>query len=274
MTTSQALAAGMTSRELRTLASSGWGHPHRGVYISPQAADPFRASVAAALIVKPQAVACRPTAGRLHQLWGLPGWSMREQPRLMLPLGITHNTRAGMSLHSNLLPHEATVQAGFPSTTLTRTVQDLALILAPAELVCAVDSALRLGWIPETGRARGRQRLARAIALSDERSESPLETLIRLLLVDAEIGPEELQYPVWVGGPGYARLDLAWPSVLVAVEADGRMYHDDPEPLYRDRAKGNAATISRWRILRFTWADVKQRPGWIVETVRTALSLG
>jgi hypothetical protein len=274
MTTSQALAAGMTDRQLRTLVSSGWGHPHRGVFISPQAADPFRASVAAALIVKPQAVACRQTAARLHRLWGLPEWSKQERPRLMLPLGVTHNPRAGMNLHSSLLPHERTVQDGFPSTTLARTVQDLALVLGPAELVCAVDSALRLGWIPKTSRSRGRQRLARAIALSDARSESPLETLIRLLLVEAGIGPEELQHPFWLGGPGHARLDMAWPSVRLAVEADGRKYHDDPEPLYRDRDKGNGATTSRWRVLRFTWADVKQRPQWIVQTVRTALALG
>lgn len=41
MTTAQALAAGLTPRHLRTLVANGWRHPARGVFIAPDAYDPF-----------------------------------------------------------------------------------------------------------------------------------------------------------------------------------------------------------------------------------------
>jgi very-short-patch-repair endonuclease len=67
---------------------------------------------------------------------------------------------------------------------------------------------------------------------------------------------------------------MAWPSVKLAIEMDGRGYHDDPDALYRDRSKANAATLDGWRILRFTWFDVMHRPEWVVATVRAALGRG
>ena len=218
----------MTPRQLRTLVFSGWGNPHRGVMVSPDAPDPFRASVRAALLISPRAVTCRVTGARVHQLWGLPVWNVREQPRLIFPVGVTHNPRAGLHRHSGLLPGEATVQDGLAVTTLVRTLHDLALVLALDELVCAIDSALRLGWVPGTvGPERGRRRLAEALALADARSESPLETKARLLLVRAGLVPEDLQLIMKdARGRVWARWDMAWPSARVAVELDGREFHE------------------------------------------------
>jgi hypothetical protein len=236
----------MTPRQLRTLVSSGWGNPHRGVVVSPDAPDPFRASVRAALLASPRAATCRVTAARLHRLWGLPVWNALERPRLIFPVGVTHNPRAGLHRHSGLLPGEATVQDGLAATTLVRTVHDLAVVLTHDELVCAVDSALRLGWVPPTdGPERGRRRLARAVALADARSESPLETKARLLLVRAGLVPEDLQLIMKDSrGRIWARWDMAWPSARVGVEMDGRAYHDDLHPLYQDRAKETARVAS------------------------------
>jgi hypothetical protein len=273
LTTSQALSNGMTPRQLRTLVANGWGHPHRGVFVSPMAPDPFRASVRAALLASPQAVACRVTAARLHELWGLPVWSISEKPQLILPAGVTHNPRVGTSLHSGLITGEATSQRGFATTTLARTMHDLACVLSLDDLVCAVDFALRLGWVPSAGPERGRRKLSLAVALADARSESPLETLARLLLVSAGIPPEVLQLSLRDDhGRVLARWDMAWPSALVAVELDGREYHDGPEPLYRDRIKGNAAAVAGWRVLRFTWYDVTRQPKKVVATIMAALA--
>ena len=67
---------------------------------------------------------------------------------------------------------------------------------------------------------------------------------------------------------------MAWPRVRLAIELDGREYHDEPDALYRDRSKANAATLDGWRVLRFTWFDVMKRPDWVVATVRAALARG
>ena len=64
------------------------------------------------------------------------------------------------------------------------------------------------------------KRLRAALALADGRSESTFETLVRLLLVRAGLAPETLQLEVFdQNGRLYARLDMAWPSVKVGLEA-------------------------------------------------------
>jgi very-short-patch-repair endonuclease len=153
-------------------------------------------------------------------------------------------------------------------------VNDLASALAFDDLVCFLDSALRLGWRPQQlrlGRKR-RRRVHAALALTDPRSESTFETLLRLRFVRAGLVPEALQYEVVdAAGQVYARLDIAWPSIKLAIEADGRIHHDTVPALYRDRTRANALELQGWTILRFTWADLQRRPGWVVSQVRMAM---
>ena len=276
MTACQGLEAGLTRRQLRTLVESGWRRPFQGVLVAPVVADPFRAHVRAALLACPAAAAHGVTAARLHELWGLPVWRESEQPELILPAGRSFNPRRGLRLYSGLREDERVLVKGFPAADLGRTVYHLSLVLEPEALVCLVDSATRRGWIPAAGPVRGRRRLLDAMAMSDARSESPLETYIRLLLVRAGLAPEVLQHELFyvAGQPPYARFDLAWPSVRLAIEVDGREYHDEPGALYRDRSKSNAALLDGWRVLRFTWLDVMRRPDWVVATVRKALGRG
>jgi very-short-patch-repair endonuclease len=59
---------------------------------------------------------------------------------------------------------------------------------------------------------------------------------------------------------------------MLAVEADGRDTHDRPEALYADRVRQNLIMLAGWRVLRFTWYDVMQRPDWVIAQVRQALS--
>ncbi len=109
--------------------------------------------------------------------------------------------------------------------------------------------------------------------LVDRRSESPLETRLRLLLVDAGIPPEQLQWPVRneVTGVPVARLDLAWPSRLLDVEADGAATHNGATALYRNRHRQNELVGRGWTVLRFTWPDVVHRPEYVIESVRRQL---
>ncbi|HEX4016116.1 MAG TPA: DUF559 domain-containing protein [Frankiaceae bacterium] len=148
----------------------------------------------------------------------------------------------------------------------------MASVLELDDLVCLLDSALRAGWDRDDTAGRPR-RLRAAMAMADARSESTFETLLRLLLVRAGLAPDALQLELFgVDGRVYARLDMAWASVKVAVEADGRAYHDAPQALYRDRHRANDLALAGWTILRFTWADLLRRPQWVVSQVRRALN--
>ncbi len=165
---------------------------------------------------------------------------------------------------------------GWRVTSLQKTVADMSLTLPLDDLVCLVDGVLNSGGVIDLEGIRGRAktRLSSALVLADGRAESALETVIRLLLVRAGLAPEVLQLRLFDrDGRCYARLDLAWPSRMLAVEADGREYHDRPEALYRDRQRQNALELARWTVLRFTWDDVFRRPEWVIQQVADALAL-
>jgi very-short-patch-repair endonuclease len=272
VTLDQLRAVGFVGRQPRLLYAQGWTSPSRGVFVEPSPSDPFLAGLSAALLASPGAVACRTSAARVHQLWGLPRWSPAEVPQILLPEGIKRPQRNGMRTHYGLPRGEMVRRHGLAVTTLDRTVRQVAIgsTLKAEDLVCVVDCALRLGWRPAPGLVA---RLRKALSLADRRSESALETRLRLILVMAGLPPEALQFQLFtVDGHCYARLDIAWPSRRVAVEADGRAVHDAPYALYRDRVRQNVLEVDGWTVLRFTWYDVIHRPAWVISTVRRALA--
>lgn len=275
VTTAQALGAGLTYGQLRAAVKRGWTQPSRGVLVQPHPTDPFRASVRAALLVCTKAAVCARTGGRLHDLWGLPEWTSRELPELIVPQGTMRAQRAGCCLRFGLDPRECIRRKGFPVTNLARTVAQLVGELPLDDFVCLLDSALRRGLKPDDLALTGQQsrQLADALALSDSRSESALETKLRLLFTRAGLAPETLQLRLYTrDGVYYARVDMAWPSRRLVVEADGRQVHDQPAAVYGDRWRQNQLQINRWKVLRFTWRDVLLYPERILAEVREALA--
>lgn len=266
ITREQAMAAGLTPARLHGLRRSGrWHAPVRGVYIVDDPPDLQRATTRAATLALPGAVVCGVSAARLLDLGGLPLRRPAEPVHLVVPRSVTRERRDGLCLHwSTLLPEEVADVDGIQVTTVHRTLADLALGASRESGVGILDAALNQGRIgPEhlpviRLMMRGRPGVRRAATwwdLLDERAESPLESRIRLILLDAGLGPETLQHVVWDAGRAIARLDLAWPSRKFAVEADGASAHDGPAPLYRDRERQNALVALGWRLIRLTWAD-------------------
>lgn len=273
MTTVQARAAGLTQRQLATLVRHGWRRQTQGIYLAPELADGFRASIRGALLACPDGTTSETTAGRLYGLWGLPKWTASELPCLLYPAGRTYNARRGIKLRSGLQPGESVIVAGIPTTTLGLTVAHLSRVLRVDDLVCALDSALRLGWRPGDDAGDRPPHLRSALALADGRSESALETRLRLLLTRAGLPPEAVQFEVRrEDGSFVARVDLAYPSVRLAVEVDGKEVHQLPEALFRDRERANDLVEERWRVIRFTWRDVMYDPESVIRRIRKALT--
>lgn len=181
-----------------------------------------------------------------------------------------HDLRAGESGHV----------AGLPCTTAARTLRDLLLDADRLTAVWAGEHALRNGLVTgeqlaaELLRASRHARIGRArrrLALVEPRSESPLESGVRLVLLDAWLPAPAVQLAVRVGRLT-VRIDLAYEARRVAIETDGRTVHDTPAALYYDRQRSNDLLLAGWRVLRFTWYDLTRRPGYVVATVRAALA--
>lgn len=105
---------------------------------------------------------------------------------------------------------------------------------------------------------------------ADGRSESPPETLTRLLLFTAGLAPVP-QHEVWVGGVFVARVDLAFVAQRVAIEYEGS-WHWEPGQLRRDRRRLDRLTAVGWRVVHVTAADL-HNPDVMLARVRSVLAI-
>ena len=196
-----------------------------------------------------------------------PAARLRPHPRLRL-------------VRSPLPERDRTLVGGLPVTTPLRTAFDLGRQGSLAEGLGAVVALLRGGAVTlpalrASAAARpgwpGAPLLREVLALAEPLSESPMETRLRLLLLDAGLGPLTAQHEVRAGGRFVARVDLAWPALRIAVEYDGD-HHRERAHFRRDVARLNALRAAGWLVLRFTADDVLRRPDATVALVRQALA--
>lgn len=105
--------------------------------------------------------------------------------------------------------------------------------------------------------------------LSDPRAESRPESRVRVWLTLDGLRPEP-QY--WIEDPSgrLARVDLAFPEQLVAVEYDGSWRDGELWALNRDRDRLNRVQAAGWEIV-FVTTQLLHHPARMVRTVRAAL---
>ena len=163
---------------------------------------------------------------------------------------------------------------GFVATSLPRTLRDLGAALPLVDLVALVDEALhrRLTRLPalwryaaESAGRRGAPALRRALALADPAAESPMESRLRVMLVEAGLPPPTVQATLETVG---ARVDLFYPEARLCIEYDGATHR---ESLVGDNRRQNRLLAEGYQLLRFTAADVLGRPQAVVAQVRQAL---
>lgn len=75
-------------------------------------------------------------------------------------------------------------------------------------------------------------------------------------------------HPVWHAGELVAVVDVALPDLRLAVEVDGLAHHTDSARFQRDRQRQNDLVALGWTVLRFTWADLTQRPRYVSGAIR------
>jgi very-short-patch-repair endonuclease len=197
-----------------------------------------------------------------------------------VPRGISVRSRAGIKLRRAALPEGDVIRRrGFRLTNAVRTVTDLGSGRDLVESVVAIDMALHAGLIDvdtldghieKSAGAKGIRRLRRAVGLADSRSESPMETRLRVQLVRARLPAPELQVELHDRtGRFLARADLYYPDVRLVIEFDGQNHKDR---MAADLQRQNAILNAGYHLLRFTAADLHVR-GSVAAQVRRARDL-
>jgi very-short-patch-repair endonuclease len=215
-------------------------------------------------------------AGRLFSLPSLAD----SKPEISTPRRVKYD-RAIVHRVDPLQRCDVTSIRGFPVTRAARTILDLASVVSPVDLENIVDDALRrrlttlarLQWrLEELGRGRkGAKDLRRLLA---ERApdvavpESVLERKVLAVLKEGGLPDPECQFVIQDGGQLVARVDFAYPSHLVAIEAEGYAFHSGRQAWEKDLARRNRLQKMGWRTIHVTWRLLEERPKTFVATVK------
>jgi hypothetical protein len=174
---------------------------------------------------------------------------------------------------ARLTPIDVTMIAGIPTTTVERTLVDLAWRTPPKQLQRLVDSAahehaLRPAAVDRawerSQRAPGRRGNAKLLkALEPWRSGirpgSPAEAKLIRVLESWGFPTPERQIPVTdEHGTVIARIDLGWTSQLLGLEYEGQQHHD-PTTWEADMERDTKVRRAGWRLTYVDKADL--RPG-------------
>lgn len=289
LTPRQAQLTGLCDADVRRLVRRGiWTAPRRGVLSvlpasgeddEPSGRDPRIAATAAAL-ARPGLVICHRSAALLHFL---PLLGAADRPELTINRGNNGGGESDILVHAaRFQPAEIDDWFGAPVLSPARTVVDIARGSGLRSGLVVADAALADGLVSydDLVRALGRatrwpgvRTARRAVDLSCELAESPLESLARLLVIEAELPPFEPQR--WIKTHrGWYRVDGLWPDRGVILEADGMGKYGQPVDLIAEKRRQEALERAGYIVVRVTWDDVLHDRAGTIRRIRDALRRG
>lgn len=269
---SEALASGALSRhQLRTRYRSVFPNVYLPRHVEPSLQLRI---VAAWLWSRRRGIVAGAAAAALHgSMWipdGVPVELLHASTRT--PDGIVTRRDA-------LSDNEVQVIGGLQVTTPERTAFDIGRRGAIRSAVVRLDALARatgfkiddaLRVANDHPRSPGLRRLESALELVDAGAQSPRESYLRLLLIDAGLPRPQTQIPVvGVDGMPVAYLDLGWQECMVGVEYDGGHHQTDRRQYLKDIHRLETLEQLGWTIVRVVAED---RPAAIVRRVRDALA--
>jgi hypothetical protein len=265
----EAMATGsLTRHRLRTDHSAVFP----GVYLPNDVAPTLPArTVAAWLWSKRNAVVAGAAASAIHGS----KWVDGDVP-IELVCNNTRPPRGVITRNDTLLEGEVVRCRGLAVTSIARTGFDMARRGSRGRAVAKLDALCRATGLDacaveavaaEHSGARGLRQLRRVLSLIDAGAESPKETWLRLLLINAGLPPPTTQIEVIDGG-WRARLDMGWEDLKVAVEYDGHHHLADRLQYLRDIRRLERLQQLGWIIVRVVAED---RPDDVLRRVMAAL---
>lgn len=110
----------------------------------------------------------------------------------------------------------------------------------------------------------------RNLARFAEPAESPMETRLRWLLLEAGLPRPEVQHDLRDDeGQFIGRADLYYPAAGLVIEFDGGNHR---ERLITDDRRQNLLINAGFKVLRFTTPDLVARPATVIAQVRDAIA--
>lgn len=275
ITNAQLVAAGESPNAIWRMKRSGeLIRLAQGVYLCGGAPLTFRARLWAA-VLSTEGSLSRTTAGRI---WGV----YEDESDSLIHITLPHARRVampnGVSVHREVIPPpEVRHRSELPVTSRRWTVLDLLATLPYSRASVLADRAVQRGWIAQRDcsdrlaalpKRPGNTQLRRLASMMGDGAAAESERVLHRLLRRGGVTGWRPNYEVWAGGELVGVLDVALPARRIAIEVDGMAHHVDVDRFRRDRARQNALVALGWTVLRFTWADLTERPGYVIATIR------
>lgn len=187
----------------------------------------------------------------------------------------------GIQTHRDRIEEdEIELLAGISVTSPVRTALDFGCWYPTMTAVAAIDALARATEIKAAdlallcrryGGRRGIVRARRVADLFDAGAQSPKESWLRIVLIQAGIPQPQTQIPVSNEfGDVFAYLDMGWPEFKVAVEYDGEQHRTNRQQYGWDIRRREMLERLGWIVIRVIAGD---KPPDIVNRVRAALAL-
>jgi very-short-patch-repair endonuclease len=270
---------GIDRRIVRTLLNAAVvTEPRPGVLVMAGAPQTWEQRVMVATLAGGGTVASHRTAARLHGLDGFGGSDVVEvsvvAPRHpKLPGVIVHEVQA-------LARGDLTRVRGIATTGLARTLADLGSVCEPDRVLQALDDVRRrrlsAAWIRETAERLHRpgQRgtgtllgLLNDVEVEGRGPDSWFERLVERCLASAELPSLQRQYEVRDrAGRFVGRLDAAFPSIKLGIEAHSRAFHEGHRREAADESRDLRLAAEGWEVLYVRWHHL-QTPERLVDVV-------
>lgn len=271
--------AGLSNAQLRRRVGAGvLRQPHPSVFVVSGAPATFRQRLTVATLSVTGASASHESAARQHHVEPLPP----ERVVVSVPHGGSRRAAADHVHRTRFLPERhVTLIEGIPTTTLPRTLIDLASVVGKDRIELTLDNCLAsrrvdVGEVVAEFHAmavQGRSGLRVLRRLLVERSDgqavpaSVLEQATIELIASHGLPIPLAQWPPPWGGSLIGRVDFAYPDRKVVVEVDGRRWHTRVADFEVDHRRDQLAVMAGWSVLRFTWRQVTRQPDEVVDTL-------
>lgn len=252
-----------------------------GVYSTGPPTD--RGIMRAATLANPDGAFADVTAAELLKL---PARSSVERS-MLVPHGhgaelIAPGVRLRRTVH---LPVDDVVEADLRHTTVERTLCDLAARQDPQRTKRLIEWCITNRQMT----AASFEACLRSYCRSGRSGSALLRLYAAELLNGTPIPASELERrgvevlerhgidgwvlhhtPPW-SQHGMGVVDLAWPTHRLIVELDGRRWHSTTEAFVNDRRRDRTAASHGWTVLRFSWAEVTERPRSFANEIQSVL---
>ena len=274
---------GLSAAAVRSRVAAGRLHRvHQGVYaVGHSVLSVHGRWMAAVLAGGEGAVLSHRSAAAL---WGLRP-SNRERIEVTVPRG-GGRSRPGIQMHrsATLTPTQTTTHADIPTTTVARTLLDLADVVTKRQLERALEQAEILHLLDAQAvrdaleNATGRHGAAALRELladhhpGDTITRNELEERFLALCAAARLPRPRVNAWIALARGNAVQADFLWPAHRLVVETDGHATHGTRRAFERDRRRDQRLMAAGYRVMRCTWRQVVARPGELGNTLAALLA--